>query len=423
MNNQSGDSYQSRMGTEPVSSRLFDRTTPPHISTLILMASIGALSMTLFLPSLPNMTAYFNTDYRIMQLSIAAYLFVNGILHVIIGPLSDRYGRRPVTIFAILFFLFATLGCILSPTVEIFLAFRMAQAVIVTGIVLSRAIVRDIFTQDKSASMIGYVTMGMALVPMVAPMLGGFLDELFGWQASFALLLILGLVILIFSYFDQGETALSRTLSFRQQFKDYPELFRSRRFWGYVAIAGFSSGTFFTYLGATPLIGTEYYQLTPSKLGFYFGLTAFGYMVGNFISGRFSLRFGISRMTLFGSLLLVVCPMGALIAQIQNVLHPIGFFGFFVFMGISNGIILPNATAGALSVRPHLAGTASGIAGAISIVAGSGASALAGLLLADEASPTPMILIVAICVAFCLVSTFYVLRIERQLQKSSEQLH
>lgn len=407
------------MRTQPHNIRLFDRTTPPHLSTLILLASIGALSMTLFLPSLPNMTAYFNTDYNIMQLSVAAYLFVNGVLHVIIGPLSDRYGRRPITLLAIVLFLIATAGCLLSPTVEVFLAFRMAQAVIVTGIVLSRAIVRDMVPQDRAASMIGYVTMGMSLVPMMAPMLGGFLDEAFGWQASFALLILLGLIILGFSYFDQGETAHSRASSFRQQFRDYPELFRSRRFWGYVAIGSFSSGTFFTYLGATPLIGSAFYNLTPSKLGFYFGLTAFGYMIGNFISGRWSTRFGTNPMIFGGALLLIVCPLGATIAQIQNIAHPVGFFGFFILMGISNGIILPNATAGALSVRPHLAGTASGIGGAITIVAGSGASALAGLLLNEGASPTPMIMIVAICVVLCLISTLYVLRIERQLRHRS----
>ena len=401
--------------------RLFDRSTPPHITTLILLASVGALSITLFLPSLPNMTEYFGTDYRIMQLSVAAYLFVNGALHIIIGPISDRFGRRPVTIGAIILFLLATLGCILSPTVEIFLAFRMAQAVIVTGIVLSRAIVRDMVPQDKAASMIGYVTMGMALVPMVAPMLGGLLDEVIGWQASFALLFTLGLIILTFVYFDQGETALSRASSFRQQFSEYPELFRSRRFWGYVAISGFASGTFFAYLGGAPLIGSSFYELSPPVLGFYFGLTAFGYMLGNFTSGRWSASFGINRMILAGSVLMIACPVGAAIALFQGVEHPLGFFAFFVIMGIGNGIILPNATAGTLSVRPHLAGTASGVGGAISIGAGSGVSALAGSLLTAGASPMPLVVIVAVCMVLCLATTLYVLWVERKVSRAADR--
>lgn len=400
--------------------KLFDRTTPPHIITLILLSGIGALSMTLFLPSLPKMTDYFETDYRIIQLSVAAYLFVNGALHIVIGPISDRFGRRPVTLISIAIFLVATLGCLVSTTVEVFLVFRMVQAIIVTGIVLSRAIVRDMVPQREAASKIGYVTMGMALVPMIAPMIGGFLDEVIGWQASFGLLFILGAIILLVCYFDQGETAVQRSSSFHHQFREYPELFRSRRFWGYVAISGFSSGSFFAYLGGAPFIGSEFYKLTPSQLGVYFGLIAFGYMLGNFISGRYSMRFGINKMIVSGSVLMIACPVGAITAQIQDIGHPLGFFAFFVIMGMGNGIVLPNATAGMLSVRPHLAGTASGIGGAIAIGAGSGISALAGTLLAKGTSPMPLIVIVAICVTLCLVSTIYVLWVEHNLNQVSK---
>ena len=247
--------------------RIFDRTTPPHMTTLIMLSSIGALSMTLFLPSLPNMTEYFGTDYAIMQLSVAAYLFMNGTLHIVIGPLADRFGRRPITLTACLLFLLATLGCILSPNVEIFLAFRMVQAVIVTGLVLSRAIVRDMVPQDHAASMIGYVTMGMAMVPMIAPMIGGFLDELFGWQASFALLLVSGTIILFFVWFDQGETAINRASSFRQQFREYPELFRSRRFWGYTAIAGFAAGKLLCLSGGSPIHRQRNLSIVPLYAG------------------------------------------------------------------------------------------------------------------------------------------------------------
>ncbi|MCK4712993.1 MAG: MFS transporter, partial [Marinosulfonomonas sp.] len=116
--------------------RYLDRTTPPHISTLILLAGLAALTMNMFLPSLPAMAEYFHTDYRLMQLSVALYLGVSALLQVIIGPLSDRYGRRPVILWGSALFLLATLGCIYAPTVTIFLAFRMAQAVIATNMVL-----------------------------------------------------------------------------------------------------------------------------------------------------------------------------------------------------------------------------------------------------------------------------------------------
>ncbi|VAV94120.1 Multidrug resistance transporter, Bcr/CflA family, partial [hydrothermal vent metagenome] len=120
--------------------RFLDRRTPPHILTLILLAGISALAMNIFLPSLPGMTAYFETDYRLMQLSVALYLGVNAVLQLIMGPLSDRWGRRPVILAGMMIFLVATLGCILATNVYVFLTFRMMQAAIVVAMVLSRAV-------------------------------------------------------------------------------------------------------------------------------------------------------------------------------------------------------------------------------------------------------------------------------------------
>ncbi len=397
--------------------RFLDRTSPPHIVTLVLLASASALSMTMFLPSLPNMTAYFQSEYRVMQLSVATYLFMNGLLHIVLGPLSDRYGRRPVMIWAIVLFILATIGCLLSPSVEMFLAFRMMQAVIVAGMVLSRAAVRDMVPQDEAASMIGYVTMGMAMVPMVAPTLGGLLDESFGWQASFGFLLLFGFVLLAITFHDLGETAIHRSASFAQQFRDYPELFRSRRFWGYAAVATCASGGFFAFLGGVPIIGTDHFGLSPSQLGMCFGLTALGYMLGNFISGRWSRRFGVNRMVLYGSAVMLCCPVVGFLALALDISHPLGFFSATSIIGISNGMILPNATAGMLSVRLHLAGTASGIGGALTIGGGAGVSALAGTIVAADPHPAPMLAIFLACTVTCLLATLYITMVEHSLRR------
>ena len=362
------------------------------------------------------MTAYFETEYSRMQLSVALFLFMNGLLHIFIGPLSDRFGRRPVSILSVIVFLFATVGCIFAPTVEVFLAFRMMQAAIVTGIVLSRAIVRDMVPQNEAASMIGYVTMGMALVPMIAPTVGGTLDAAFGWQASFCLMLAFGLLLLAFLYFDLGETAANRPASFYQQFREYPELFRSRRFWAYAAVSASASGNFFAFLGGAPIIGSVHFGLTPTELGLYFGLTAFGYMTGNFISGRYSVRTGTSRMVLIGALLLIPCPAGAALAHLMDWSHPIGFYGFMMIIGIGNGIILPNATAGMLSVRPQLAGTASGIGGALTIGGGAGVSAYAGIILSANPDPLPLTAIFAVCVALGVAAAISIRFIEVKIR-------
>lgn len=394
--------------TDTTAAKFLDRKTPPHISTLIILSALPALSMTLFLPSLPNMTDYFQTDYRVMQLSVATYLFVNAVLQVIVGPISDFYGRRVVVLWGAVLFLVASLGCLLAPNVELFLFFRMSQAVIVTGMVLARAMVRDLYPASEAASMIGYVTMGMAVAPMLGPMIGGFLDEAFGWKASFSLFLIIGGITLIISYLDLGETLPARKVNIWSRFREYPELFRSYRFWGYCFVAAFSSGVFFAYLGGAPFVGSEIFGLSPGILGFYFGLTAFGYMSGNFLSGKLSVGLGINKMIIIGCIITLTGPTGTILTTYAGSTHPLSFFGFAVLMGIGNGMIMPNATAGMLSVRPHLAGTAAGIGGAIMIGIGSGLSALAGSLLTTESGPYPLYFIMLFCVIMGLISGWYV---------------
>ena len=184
--------------------RFLDRTTPPKIITLILLAGLSALTMNIFLPSLPGMAAYFGVPYGLMQQSVALYLALSAALQVVIGPISDRFGRRKVLLWSLSLFLIATLGTLVAPNATVFLIFRMAQAVIASGMVLSRAIVRDMVADAQAASMIGYVTMGMSLVPMIGPVIGGFLDDLYGWQANFAVLLILGAAVLALVWSDLG---------------------------------------------------------------------------------------------------------------------------------------------------------------------------------------------------------------------------
>ncbi|MCH2095037.1 MAG: MFS transporter, partial [Rhodobacteraceae bacterium] len=221
--------------------RYLDRSTPPHISTLILVTGLSALTLTVFLPSLPKMTAYFETDYRLMQLSVAVYLGVNAVLQIFIGPVSDKMGRRPVILWGTALFILATLGCLMAQNVYLFLFFRMMQAVVVVGMVLGRAVVRDMHSQEDSASMIGYVTMGTAVVPMIGPAIGGFLDATLGWHAVFVMLLAAGALLFILVWFDLGETGKASGLSLSQQIGEYPELLTSPRFWGYSAASALSS--------------------------------------------------------------------------------------------------------------------------------------------------------------------------------------
>jgi len=395
--------------------RFLDRSTPPHIITLVLFTGMSAMAMNMFLPSLPAMTEYFKTDYRIMQLSVALYLGINAALQIVVGPISDRFGRRPVLLWGFGLFLVATLGCIFAPTAEIFLIFRMAQAAVVVAMVLSRAVVRDIVPQDQAASMIGYVTMGMAVVPMISPALGGWLDEHFGWQATFWFLFGAGALTMWLIWADLGETNVARSTSFREQVRDYPELLMSQRFWGYCLASGFASGAFFAYLGGAPFIGTQVFGLPPSILGFYFGAPALGYMLGNFVSGRYSMRFGVNKMVLWGATLSTSGVSISLLLFLLGLGDVNTFFGFMTFVGLGNGMVLPNATSGMLSVRSHLAGTASGLGGAIMIGGGALLSALAGALLIPGRGPYPLLWIMLVVSALAILSIIWVISRERRV--------
>ncbi|SLN28040.1 Bicyclomycin resistance protein [Roseivivax jejudonensis] len=395
-----------------------DRTTPPHILTLVLLSGLAALTMNVFLPSLPAMVEHFETEYRLVQLSVAVYLGVNAGLQIFLGPVSDKLGRRPVILWGLGIFIIATFGCILAPDIWTFLAFRMLQATVVTGMVLGRAVVRDMVSQDRAASMIGYVTMGMALVPMIAPAIGGVLDEAFGWKANFWFMLGGGALLFWLAWRDLGETAAPSPLTLGQQFREYPELLTAPRFWGYALAAAFSSGAFFSYLGGAPFVGSEVFGLDPSTLGIYFGAPAVGYVIGNWASGRFSATVGVNRMVAMGATINAVGVAASMLVFAAGLGSALTFFGFMCFVGLGNGMTIPNATAGALSVRPRLAGTASGLAGAIMIGGGAALSALAGVLLAPGTGPWPLLWL-QFATGICGIAaiTLVVLR-DRQLERA-----
>jgi len=395
--------------------RFLDRTTPPVLATLVLVAGLSALTMNIFLPSLPAMAKWFGVPYGLMQQSVPLYLALSAGLQVVIGPLSDRYGRRKVLLWSLGLFLIATVGTLAAPDATTFLICRMAQAVIASGMVLSRAIVRDITTDAQAASMIGYVTMGMSLVPMIGPVIGGWLDDTFGWQANFALLLVLGVAVMALVWADLGETAVLRGGPVLAQMKEYPRLLTSPRFWGYAMAAAFSSGCFFAYLGGAPFVGTEVYALSSTQVGALFALTAVGYAAGNYLAGRYSVRLGMNRMVLTGCLVTTFGLSLLAVLTWAGWSGPVVFFGLTVFMGLGNGIALPNANAGILSVRPGLAGAASGLGGALIIGGGAALASLAGRLLVPGSTEMPLVLLMLGSSVASVVAILLVIRRARRI--------
>jgi DHA1 family bicyclomycin/chloramphenicol resistance-like MFS transporter len=395
--------------------QFLNRSAPPHIVTLVLLAGLAALSLNIFLPSLPGMAVYFGVEYHVMQLSVSAYLAMSAVLQLLIGPISDRFGRRRVTLAVLALFLLATLGTLFAHTAGMFLTFRLVQAVVATNFVISRAVVRDMVPTEQAASMIGYVTMGMSLVPMIGPVIGGVLDEAFGWRANFALLGVLGLAVTALVWADLGETTRPGGVGFAAQLRSYPALLRSQRFWGYSLSATFASGLFFAYLGGAPFVGTTVYHLSPSQLGGYFALPALGYAVGNFISGRYAARIGIDRMVLAGTLAATMALLVALVTDFAGVVHPLMFFAMVGVTGFGNGLALPSANAGMMSVRPELAGTASGLGATLNVGGGAALSVWAGALLGPDTGALPLILLMLASSLASVAAIVWVFRRRRQL--------
>lgn len=396
--------------------RYLDRNTPPHITTLVLIAGTGAIPMNVFLASLPEMGVFFGQPYSIMQFTLTAYLALTGLLQLVIGPLSDRIGRRPVALWTLVIFIAASYTAAQTTSFEMFMIFRCLQAAIVSGFVVSRAGVRDMVAREKAAGMLGYVAMGMALAPMMAPALGGFLADAFGWQSNFYALALIACFTLVIVFFDLGETNVHRSASFSAQLKNYPALLTSRRFWGYAFVQVFAVGTFFAYLGGAPFVGDVFYNLSASQVGLYLALTPFGYMIGSGISGRFAARIGLYRMILVGALVTLFGMAMTLVTASLDLSHPLWFFGFTISIGLGNGLVLPSANAGMLDVKPELAGSAAGLGGSMMTFGGAGLSALAGFVLTKESGVTPLIFCILGSSLACLFAALYTISVEKKVR-------
>ncbi|MHA3914161.1 multidrug effflux MFS transporter [Halovulum sp. GXIMD14793] len=385
------------------------RTSPPHLATMVLMAGMGPLAMNILLPSLPAMATYFETDYALVQLAVSGYLAMTGALQLIIGPLSDRFGRRPVVLAGLGIFILASLGCALSTNIWMFLACRMLQASAAAGMVLSRAVVRDMVESHKAASMIAYVTMGMAVIPMIGPTIGGYLGAHLGWQASFWLTFVVGLMVIVLVWLDLGETNQSQSSSLSSQFRSYPELIRSRRFWGYTLVATFSSGGFFAFLGGAPWVANEILGISQDRVGLYFAMIAIGYILGNYISGRTAEHLGMNKLMLAGAIVATVAGLIGLMLFAAGIVHPLSLFGPVAFLGVGNGLTLPSANAGIVSVRPKLAGSASGLGGAMTIGGGAILAAVTGALLTKETGAYALLGMISLSSALSIIAAIYVM--------------
>ncbi|MEZ5715925.1 MAG: MFS transporter [Paracoccaceae bacterium] len=357
--------------------------TPPRMLTLILLTSVSVLSLNMFLPSMGQMAVDFQADYALVSLALGGYLAVSAALQLVLGPVSDKVGRRPVMLAGVAIFTLASIGCALAQDIHVFLAFRMVQCVVGVGMVLSRAVVRDMAPPEEAARLLGVMGAVMALAPLLGPVLGGLLDEAFGWRATFWSFVIMGAVLLWLTWVDMGETNLTPSSSYTAQFRSYPDLFRERLFWAYCVLLVFSVGGFYVFLGGAPQVGAVQFGLTPAWLGLGMGSISGGFMLGNIVSTRMARAWGITRLMILGRWVATLGPLTALGLILAGAYHPAVMFAGAIGIGLGNGLTLPGANAGVMSVAPRLAGSASGLSGALTLAGGAAFSTVVGALVTN----------------------------------------
>lgn len=388
---------------------MFDKpASRPSLTTLTLLSGLSVISLNMFLPSLTNIAGEFQADYALVNLSIAGYAAITAIMQIIAGPLSDRFGRRPVILGALAIFAIASVGCFLAGSIWSFLFWRMLQATVITGYAVSLAIIRDVSTAQRGASLMGYMAMAWALAPMLGPILGGSLDALFGWRASFAAFVLFGTAMLALCWFDLGETNHNRAATLTGQCQRYGELLGSRGFWGYSLCMAFSIGAFYAFLGGAPLVAAGTLGIPPASLGVYMAMTTAGFILGSFLSGRFASRFSLTRMIVLSRLIACSGLAAGLVPVWMGHISVLTVFGSALFAGIGNGMTLPSANAGALSVQPALAGSAAGLSGALTVAGGAVVSSITGMVVTQDNAPFALLSMMLLSSFLALVAVWFV---------------
>ncbi len=363
------------------------------LPTLIVISMIGPLALNILQPSLPGLAVAFDASRQEVQLALSLFLAAQAVSQLFIGGLADRYGRRPVLLVSLGLYVAASVAATFATSILLLIIARVVQAVGSTaGLTISRTVVRDLAPRETAASMIGYVTMGMVVAPLVAPALGGFLDDTFGWRAIFLVCAGLGVIASIAALWQLKETRPPeiRGQSTAEMLARSGELVRNPRFMGYALGASFTSAVFFTFLGGAPYLVIDAMGLSKTTYGFWFICLSVGYMLGNFCSGRFSQRYGIDRMIRIGNILGMAGVAIMLALALVPVMHPAAIFLPNFLMSVGNGFLLPNAVAGAVSVDPKAAGAAAGATGFLQMGMGAIGAYVAGLL--TGASPLPIAL-------------------------------
>lgn len=349
---------------------------------VVALTSLGPLSTDFYLPALPAIASGLHTDSVGVQLTLSVYLLGFGVGQLVVGPLSDRFGRRPVMLWGMLVFLLSSVVCALADSITTLVAARLVQAFgACAGPVLGRAVVRDIYGPAESARVLSHVSTATALAPLLAPLFGGWLTALWGWRATFVALTVYACVLMV---------AVWRLL---QETNGHPDAHATRpaRMWAnyrtlladpaYRSALLIGCGAFaalFAFISGSPFVFIEHFGMSPQQMGLAFGLNVTGFMLGTTLSARLSRRLGPVRLIRHGVWLGATCGIVLAVLALVGPHHPAAVIVPMWGVAAAIGLILPNATAMGLAGYPKMAGAAASLMGFVHMGLGAGAGMVVG---------------------------------------------
>ncbi len=331
---------------------------------LVAMTGIAPISLYMLVPTLPVLAKTFDSSISLAQMTVSLYMVGIACSQLITGPLSDKFGRRPVLLAGMSLMVVASAACVFAENLPQLIAARFFQALGgASGMVISRAIVRDLYTRDQISARLSLVIAVMMIAQMLSPLTGGLLDLAFGWRAIFCLITAASLATVIAIAFLLPETRRVRAAGngFRG---DVGSLFTSRAFIGYLLCQVLASQIIFAFAGGGPYIVVTQMGRNSAEYGAWFATTGFAFLIGNVFCVRFAPRHSLEKLIWFGLALQLFGSLLNLVWSITGLNQmPLWLFGTQMIVMLANAFVLSNTVAGAISVRPDAAGTASGTMG------------------------------------------------------------
>src|SRR6266481_4144258 len=367
-------------------------TSKVMLLMLVLMTGVAPISLYMLVPALPVLAQTFGRDISVAQMTVSLYMVGIACSQLIMGPLSDKFGRRPVLLCGLGLMVAASAGCIFAETLPQLIAARFLQALGgATGMVVSRAIIRDLYSRERVASMISLVVAVMMIAQMLSPLTGGLLETAFGWRSIFYVITAASLAIAVAIALALPETRRDRAKGGGGFRGDVGSLFTSRAFIGYVLCQVLASQIIFAFAGGGPYIVVMQMGRSSAEYGAWFATTGFAYLIGNLFCVRFAPRHSLEKLIWFG---LALQFLGALLNLVWGIAGlnqaPSWLFGKQMIVMVANAFVMSNSAAGAISIRPEAAGTASGAMGFLQMGIGSLVSQFGAYLGGHSTSTLPL---------------------------------